>query len=36
MSDRPEPPSERDRAIRAVLLGLGLGIALVIAARRPR
>jgi hypothetical protein len=35
MSDQPEA-NERDRAIRAIALGLALGAALVLAARRSR
>jgi hypothetical protein len=36
MADRPETVSERGRAIRAIVLGLALGVVLVVAARRPR
>jgi hypothetical protein len=36
MSDRPELATEADRAIRAILLGIGLGLALAFAARRAR
>jgi hypothetical protein len=36
MSDRPELATERDRAIRAILLGLGLGFVLALVARRAR
>jgi hypothetical protein len=36
MPERPETVSERDRAIRAIVLGLALGVVLVLAARRSR